>query len=218
MYTHTACNAAGQEDDCRTLRCHLEDLPLPSEVVVRFTVHAFPACAYLTFLFQRADIPNNQREDNGAEYWRLHGKRLPLALRAVAQSVFGYPASAGVKRDFCIVMFMPRNRGSLDPANLEMSLFPRAQYDYTPCNVPKLSDDAAQLAILERCRDQTILDDVQVLISLDEEESNDKNEVQDADECVLTDPTSREEGRRAAAGNGGGRVSGTSDAQTSAVS
>ena len=59
------------------------------------------------------------------------------------QTVFGCPASAGVmERDFCIPdMFMPRKRGSLDPAYFEMSLFLRVEYNYIPDDVPRLSDD-----------------------------------------------------------------------------
>ena len=77
-------------------------------------------------------IPSNKK-DNAAEYWRVHGKVLPPALRAVAQSVFGCRASAGVmERDLCTTdLFMPRKRGSLDPAYLEIHLFLRAQYEYS---------------------------------------------------------------------------------------
>ena len=59
---------------------------------------------------------------DGAEYWRFHGKRRPVALRAVAQAIYGVPASTGVmERNFCIAdFFMPHKRGSLDPARLEM--------------------------------------------------------------------------------------------------
>ena len=89
--------------------------PLGSTVVVILTVHAFPTPAQFVSL-HRMQIPRNQREDNAADYWRVHGKVLPRALRAVAQSVFGCSAAARVvERDFCIEdMLMPRRRDSLD--------------------------------------------------------------------------------------------------------
>lgn len=107
----------------------------------------------------------DQKFLSAAEYWRLHGSKHPLALRAVAQAVLGCPASAGViERDFCLAdWFMPRKRGSLDPAYLEMLLFLRAQYDYIRNDVPTLSDEAAKAAIPDRLRDQTKLDEVKVL-------------------------------------------------------
>lgn len=123
-------------------------------------------------------VPKAHKTDNGAEYWRSHGKSQPLELRAVAQAVFGCPASAGVmERDFCIAdFFMPRKRGSLDPGFLEMSLFLRAQFDHIPNDVPILSADAARDAIPNRFRDQTQLDDVRVLDVVVEEESIDDDE------------------------------------------
>lgn len=127
----------------------------------------------------------------------MHGKVLPLALRAVAQSVFGCPASAGVmERDFCAAdMFMPRKSGSLDPAYLEMSLFLRAQYDDVLCDVRKLSDEDARGAIPERFRDQTMLDEVQVLDFV-AEETDDHESEEDADEWVLPGTASQRGGRR----------------------
>ena len=58
-------------------------------LVALLTVHAFPTPAHL-FSLHRVQIPKSRREDNAADYWRVHGKVLPLALRAVAQSVFGF--------------------------------------------------------------------------------------------------------------------------------
>ena len=57
-------------------------------LVALLTVHAFPTLAHL-FSLHRVQIPLSQREDNDADYLCVHGKVLPLALRAVAQSVFG---------------------------------------------------------------------------------------------------------------------------------
>lgn len=111
-------------------------------------------------------ISRKKLPDNSADYWRGdHGKGQPAALREVAQAVFGCPASAGgVERDFCIADFvMPRKRGSLDPAYLEMELFLRAQFDFIPNDVPKMTDEAAAAAIPERFRNQEMLDEVRVL-------------------------------------------------------
>lgn len=79
--------------------------------------------------------------------------------------MFGVPASAGVmERDFCIAdYFLPRKRGSLDPGNLEMCLYLRAQYDRIPLDIPKLSDEASQAAIPERFKDPALLQQVEVL-------------------------------------------------------
>ena len=126
-------------------------------------------------------IPREQRLiDNGADYWRLHGKPLPLALRAVAQGVFGCPAAAaGVERDFCIAdFFMARKRGSLDPAYLEMELFLRAQFDFIPNDVPKLTDAEAEEAIPDRFRKQDLLDEVRVLdVLVDDSSDEDDDDV-----------------------------------------
>lgn len=133
---------------------------------------------------------------SAAEYWRVHGSRHPLALRAVAQAVFGCPASAGViERDFCIAdWFMPRKRGSLDPAFLEMLLYLRAQFEYVGNDVPALSETQAKAAIPNRLRDQTALDDVKVLSFEPEEVSDDESEDLDAPWVVET-----------VAANGGGQ-------------
>lgn len=100
-----------------------------------------------------------------------------MALRSVAQAVFGCPASAGgVERDFCIADFvMPRKRGSLDPAYLEMHLFLRAQYDFIPNDVPKLTDEEAKAAIPERLRDREMLDEVR-LMDVDPVDSSDSED------------------------------------------
>ncbi|MEP2262582.1 MAG: hypothetical protein ABJI00_14280 [Paracoccaceae bacterium] len=57
---------------------------------------------------------------SGVHYWPSHGHEWPSVLRALAQAVFGAPASAGVmERNFCITdMFVSRKQGGLDPANL----------------------------------------------------------------------------------------------------
>ena len=165
----------------------------------------------------RGADPPPQRETNAADYWRLYGIELPLALRAVAQTVFGCPASAGVtEQDFCIAdMFMPRKRGSLDPAYLDMSLFLRARYDYIPDDVPRLSDDDTKKAIPERFRDQTMLDDVNVLAYVPDEGSD--GDEDGTDQCVewvlpgpvRPEPTSHEGG--GAAARNGGRASSRED-------
>ena len=115
---------------------------------------------------------------DAAEYWRVYGSRHPLALRAVAQAVFGCPACAGViERDFCIAdWFMPRKRGSLDPAFLEMLLYLRAQFDYISNDVPSLTEQEAKVAVPNRLRDQAKLDEVNVLTFEAEEESADESE------------------------------------------
>jgi hypothetical protein len=150
-------------------------------------------------------LTQQQRRLSAAEYWRLHGKDHPAALRAVAQAVFGCPASAGViERDFCIAdWFMPRKRGSLDPAFLEMCLFLRAQYDYIRSDVPTLSDEQAKAAIPNRLRDQAMLDEVNVLTFEAEEVSEDESDDLD-DVWVLPNP--------AVSGGGGGHGGGGSNA------
>lgn len=125
-------------------------------------------------------IPRKDWPENSAEYWRLHGKSQPLALRSVAQSAFGCPASAGgVERDFCIADFvMPRKRGSLDPAYLEMELFLRAQYDLIPNDVNKLTtDEEVEAAIPERFRKKELVDEVRVLdVVVEDSSDEDENE------------------------------------------
>ena len=156
--------------------------------------------------------PHTQRETNAADYGRLYGKELSLALRTVAQTVVGCPASAGVtERGFSITdMFMPRKRAR--PRLLEMSLVLRAQYYYIPDEVPPLSDDDSKKATPERLRGQTMLDYVKVLDYVPDEESDgDEDDGEQSLEWVLPgpvrpEPTSRE-GEGAAAENGGGASS-----------
>ncbi|CAM9121357.1 unnamed protein product, partial [Laminaria digitata] len=94
-----------------------------------------------------------------------------------------------MERDFCIAdMFVPRKRGSLDPAFLEMSLFLRAQYEYIPDDVPRLSEEDATESIPERFRDRTMVDDVNVLDFVSEEESDDADAGEQGVEWVLPDP------------------------------
>eukprot|EP00904_Undaria_pinnatifida_P003206 jgi/Undpi1/12887/HiC_scaffold_7.g02553.m1 len=69
------------------------------------------------------------RENSSPDYWPAHGKVLRLALQAVAQAVFGCPASAWeTERDFCIAdMVMPRQHGSLESGALgNVSIFKSA--------------------------------------------------------------------------------------------
>lgn len=81
-----------------------------------------------------------------------------------------------MERDFCIADFvMPRKRGSLDPAYLEMQLFLRAQYDFIPNDVPKLTDEEATAAIPDRFRNREMLDEVCVL-DVPEVEPEDRSE------------------------------------------
>ncbi|CAB1096918.1 unnamed protein product [Ectocarpus sp. CCAP 1310/34] len=118
-----------------------------------------------------AQIPPEERTENGAEYWRLHGKKHPFALRLVAQAVYGVPASAGVvERDFSIAdLFMPRKRASLDPAYLEMQLYLRAHFDSIPMDIPKLDDASVAAAIPDRFRDPQAVEEVRVLDFTEEE-------------------------------------------------
>lgn len=85
--------------------------------------------------------------------------------------MFGCPASAGViERDFCIAdWFMPRKRGSLDPAFLEMCLYLRAQFDYISNDVRVMTGAEAKSAVPNRLRNQANLDDVRVLDFVAEE-------------------------------------------------
>lgn len=96
--------------------------------------------------------------------------------------MFGCPASAGViERDFCIAdWFMPRKRGSLDPAFLEMCLYLRAQFERISNDVPALSPAQAEAAVPNRLRDQSKLDDVKVLSFETAESSEDESEDVDA--------------------------------------
>ncbi|CAN0467400.1 unnamed protein product, partial [Laminaria digitata] len=73
-------------------------------------------------------------------------------LQSVAQSVLGAPASAAVlERDFCVAgQVVSRQRGSLDPAFVELLLFLRAGIDYIPREIPKLTDRQAAAAIPDR--------------------------------------------------------------------
>ena len=129
---------------------------------------------------------------DGAEYWRLHGKRRPVALRAAAQAVYGVPDSAGVmERDFCIAdFFMPRKRGSLDPARLEMCLFLRAQYDSIQPDIPQLADDAVQNALQGRFKDPALLHEVQDMDYAEEQHSDEDDDTVDP-AWVAADPQSR---------------------------
>lgn len=69
-----------------------------------------------------------------------------------------------MERDFCIADYvMPRKRGSLDPAYLEMELFLRAQFDFIPNDVPQLTDEEATAAIPERFRNREMLEEVRVM-------------------------------------------------------
>ena len=105
---------------------------------------------------------------------------------------------------------MPRKRGSLDPAYLEMSLILRVQYDYIPRDVPRLSDNDTKKSIPERFMDRTMLDDVKVLDYVPNEDPD--GDEDDRDQCaewvlpgpVRPEPTSHE-GEEAAARNEGGR-------------
>ena len=99
---------------------------------------------------------------------------------------------------------MPRKRGSLDPAFLEMCLFLRAQYDYIRSDIPTLSDEQAKAAIPNRLRDQAMLDEVNVLTFGAEEVSEDESDDLD-DVWVLPNPA-------VSGGGGGGHSGGGSNA------
>ncbi|CAB1111867.1 unnamed protein product [Ectocarpus sp. CCAP 1310/34] len=112
----------------------------------------------------------------------LDGKSLPLALRAVAQSVFGCPASAGgVERDFCVAdFFMPGRRSSLDPAYLDVGLFLRVHKRIIPNDILTLTDAQQQAAIPNRFRKQDLLDEVKVLdVELDERSDGQNDDAQE---------------------------------------
>lgn len=92
-----------------------------------------------------------------------------------------------MERDFCSAdWFMPHKRGSLDPAYLEMSLFLRAQFDYIPNDAPRLTEEQSEAAVPSRLRDQTMLDDVQVLdVVPGEKDTSDGEGDEDDAEWVL---------------------------------
>ena len=83
---------------------------------------------------------------------------------------------------------------------------------YIPDDVPRLSDDDTKKAITERYRDQTMLDDVKVLVYVPDEESDGDEDDRDQSlewalpDPVRPDPTSHE-AERAAAENGEGASS-----------
>lgn len=117
---------------------------------------------------------------DGVDYWREHGSDHPPVLGKLAQALLGAPSSAGcVERDFCIAdMFQPRKHGGLDPANLEMSLYPRGQLSSIPLDIPKLTDEQAAKAIPDRLTDPAKLAEVKVLDFLPEstEDADDDEE------------------------------------------
>ena len=140
----------------------------------------------------------------GAEYWRLHGRRHPVALRAVAYAVYGVLASAGVmERDFFTAdFFMPRKRGSLDPAQLEMCFYFRTQYNSIPSDTPQLADDAVRNALLERFRDPALLHEVQVMDYAEEQHSEENDDTIDP-AWVAANPQSRGSGHEGGNSLGG---------------
>lgn len=69
-----------------------------------------------------------------------------------------------MERDFCVAdMFQPRKRGGIDPANLEMALYLRGQFDNIPADIPQLSDEQASEAVPRRFTDRKMLEEVEVL-------------------------------------------------------
>ena len=108
-------------------------------------------------LFHRSgsQIRKETKKVDGVHYWRSHGHEWPFILRALAQAVFDALASAvAMERDFCTAdMFIPRKRGGLDPANVEMALYLRGQFDHISKDVLKLSDEEAANAISNRFKD-----------------------------------------------------------------
>lgn len=111
-----------------------------------------------------AQIPKSERSQEGADYWRTHGKSQPLPLRAVAQAVFGCPAATGAMEQDPHVTdkFVPLARSLTDRAFSEMSLLLRA-HDFIPEDVPTLSDEELRAAIPRRLADEKLLEDVRVL-------------------------------------------------------
>lgn len=94
-----------------------------------------------------------------------------------------------------------------------MSLLLRAQYEYIPDDVLRLSNEDAKEAIPERFRDQMMLDDAPVLYFVSEEEFDDENAGKNGVEWVLQDPvlqepTNHRDSGGTAAGNGEELLSG----------
>ena len=83
-----------------------------------------------------------------------------------------------MERDFCIAdMYVPRKRGGLDPANLEMALYLRGQLHHIPQDIPKLSDEGAVEAIPDRFTDLKMKQEVQVLdYGLEDDRNSDDDE------------------------------------------
>ena len=132
---------------------------------------------------------------DGTEYWRLHGKRHPVALRAAAYAVYGVPASADVmERDFFIAdFFTPRKRSSLDAVQLEMCFYFRTQYNSIPSDTPQLADDAVRNALLERFEDPALLHEVQDMDYAEEQHSDEDDDTVDP-AWVAADPQYRGSG------------------------
>ena len=110
-------------------------------------------------------IDKERRKLEGVDYWKNHGDEHSPHLRSLAQAVFGAPSSAGViERDFSVAdMFQPRKRGSVDPANLEMTLYLRGQFENIPADVPELTEEQAEKAVPRRFTDRKMLEEVEVL-------------------------------------------------------
>ena len=92
---------------------------------------------------------------DGVHYWRSHGHERPSILRALVQAVFDALASAVVmEREFCTSeMFIPLKRGGPDPANVEMALYLRGQFDLVAKDITKLSDKEVANSISNRFKD-----------------------------------------------------------------
>lgn len=111
-----------------------------------------------------------------------------------------------MERDFCIAdWFLPRKRGSMDPAMLEMCLFLRAQYGYIPNDVSKFKDKKEEdAAIPKRLSDEQMLKDVEQLDFVPESSLCDDieggNDGGLAGEWMLPMPTSASRGDQASQG------------------
>lgn len=152
--------------------------PLPHRSM---TLTHFSASNDASFRRCFLQIDREQRQLDGVQFWRVHGKEYSPHLRTVAQAVFGAPSSAGIlERDFCVAeMFQSRKRGGMDPSNLEMVLYLRGQFDNIPDDVPQLTEEQAAEAVPRRFKDRKMVEEVEVLNYLIQEQDASESEEED---------------------------------------
>ena len=125
---------------------------------------------------------------DGIEHWRLHGKRHPVALRAVAQPTVCRPPRVSWSETSASRTFScPANAAPSTPPT--MCLYLWAQYDSMPSGIPQLADDAVQNALPERFKDPALLDEVQVMDYAEEQHFDEDDDTVDP-EWVAADPQS----------------------------